>query len=266
MAMRKNTIVGTKLLKALARGGHRIFEMALAKKYAPESNIKLEYLNEALTHLKQNGWIHKLRNGLYALDISFLGGIPIHEHEIAMFLVRPAAISHFSAFQYHGLTDQIPHAVYISTLNTSIVPRLSSKSPLGPCINGIPYIFIKIKSDHFFGFTERWEASTKIVYTDYERTLLDGLCRPDLCGGIQEVLYAFQHNIDSLNIPKIIDYALKHNIAVTKRLGWALESLKISSDALEPLKKRAVTSYTKLNMTADAKGSFNKQWMIIENI
>jgi len=262
----KKTKIGVDLLKILARRGYRIFDMSLAKQFAPEADIKLSYLSEAISHLKQNGWIYPLRNGLYVLDISFLGGIPIHEHEIAMFLVNPAAISHFSAFQHHGLTDQIPHVVYVSTLSCSRLPRLSIKSAMGYNINRVAYRFVKNKPAYFFGFTYHWEGSTKVTYTDYEKTLLDGLSHPHFCGGMQEVLHAFQQNVATIDVQKIISYALKLEIAATKRLGWILDHLNVGTDLLNPLLERPVKSYNKLDVAHDAKGHLNRKWMVIENI
>ena len=50
-------------------------------------------------HLRRNGWIVSLRRGLYALASTVPGVTPAHEFEIAMALVEPAAISHWSATQ-----------------------------------------------------------------------------------------------------------------------------------------------------------------------
>lgn len=266
MTRQKKTSIGVELLKVLARRGHRIFDLSLAKQCVPEVGMSPPYLEESISHLKKNGWIYSLKKGLYAMDVSFLGGIPIHEHEIAMFLVKPAIISHFSAFQYHGLSDQIPHVVYVSTLSNSLIPRLSAKSAMGYLINGVPYQFIKVKEKYFFGFDHRWEGSTKIMYTDYEKTLLDGLSRPYLCGGIHEVLHSFQAHLGSIDLSKIIDYSLRLEIATIKRLGWTLDQLQVNPDLLEPLRQRPISSYNKLNVSGDANGNHNKKWMIIENV
>ena len=55
-----------------------------------------------------------VKRNLYELDPVLMGGLPVHEFEIATYLVKPSAISHFSAFHVHELTDQIPQIVYAS--------------------------------------------------------------------------------------------------------------------------------------------------------
>ena len=130
----------------------------------------------------------------------------------------------------------------------------------------IPYKFIKYKTEHYFGFVSRWEGSTKIIYTDYERTLLDGLTHSHLCGGIKEVLYTFEYNISKINLSRIVDYALKLETATAKRLGWILDKLGIHTETLAPLLLLPAKSYHKLNVSANTYGQYNRKWMIQENL
>ena len=52
-----------------------------------------------------------------------LGFAAAHEFEIAMVLVDPAMISHWSALHHHGLTEQIPRNVFVLTTTDACVPR-----------------------------------------------------------------------------------------------------------------------------------------------
>ncbi len=65
--------------------------------------------------LKDN-WLERVKKGMYILSSDNTGISPIHEYEIAMYLVKPSMISHYSAFYYHNLTEQVLRDVYISTL------------------------------------------------------------------------------------------------------------------------------------------------------
>ena len=104
----KKTHIGVDLIRRIAAEGDRIFSTERARELAPEVGLKDSYLREALYHLRRNGWIVPLRRGLYALSASVPGVTPAHEFEVAMALVSPAAISHWSALHYRGLTDQVP--------------------------------------------------------------------------------------------------------------------------------------------------------------
>lgn len=63
----------------------------------------------------ETGWIVALRRCLYTISPALPGVPPAHEFEIAMRLVRPAAISPWSALHHHGLTEQAPQTVFVLT-------------------------------------------------------------------------------------------------------------------------------------------------------
>ena len=111
----KKSQVGIELVRMLASEGHRIFSTETARQFSTRAGIKDEYLLEALFHLRGDRWIVSIRRGLYAITSSVPGIAPAHEFEIAMALVSPAAISHWSALHYHGLTEQAPRRVFVLT-------------------------------------------------------------------------------------------------------------------------------------------------------
>ncbi|MES4786545.1 MAG: hypothetical protein C4294_12755, partial [Nitrospiraceae bacterium] len=120
----KKSEVGIELVRLLAIEGDRIFSTDRARELAPRVGLKDAYLWESLYHLRQNGWIVSLRRGLYALSSTVPGVTPAHEFEIAMALVEPAAISHWSALHHYGLTEQAPRKVFVLTTTEVSVPRM----------------------------------------------------------------------------------------------------------------------------------------------
>lgn len=92
------------LLQNLLAQGLRVFTNGTVKDIAIRLNISKVYTNIILSSLIQEGWLRDIRKGLYAFT-STAGIHPIHEFEIAMQLVKPTMISHYSAFYYHELTD-----------------------------------------------------------------------------------------------------------------------------------------------------------------
>ncbi|NGX53913.1 MAG: hypothetical protein K1000chlam4_00634 [Chlamydiae bacterium] len=85
------------LLRELVNDGHRIFTMSQAWGKAKQLNINEKYIAEALCHLKRDNWIRTLKRGVYALTAESGFGSPPHNFEIAMALVSPSAISHWTA-------------------------------------------------------------------------------------------------------------------------------------------------------------------------
>lgn len=266
----KRTAVRINLARKLAEEGERIFTTDRARQLASEVGMRENYVLEALHHLAKNGWIVPLKRGLYAISSTVPAVSPVHEFEIAMALVSPAAISHWSALHYHGLTEQIPRRIFVLTKAGSSVPKTrgkkSNKAETGYPVGEVLYQFIQVKPERYFGIEKVWVGESKISITDPERTLLDGLAMPNYCGDYGEVLHAFEVRGNSLDFDRIIEYALKLDIAIAKRLGWVLERQGVDPARLSPLAELPVKGYRKLDPSGPAKGATNKKWSIQENL
>jgi predicted transcriptional regulator of viral defense system len=265
-----HTVRGVELVRKLASEGHRIFTSARARELAPGVGLSEGYLRQALHHLAKSGWLIRLRKGLYALSSTVPGVTPAHEFEIAMALVDPAAISHWSALHHHGLTNQAPRKVFVLTTTKTSVPRArggkAEQARNGFPVGGTSYQFVQVKSERFFGLEKVWIGEARVTITDPERTLLDGLSMPQYCGDFAEVLHAFEVRGADLNLQRIIGYALKLDAAVTKRLGWVLEHQGVDTASLEPLASLPIKGYRSLDPTGPRKGPCSRRWMIQENL
>lgn len=261
---------GVELVRKLAGEGDRIFTSARARELAPAVGLSEGYLRQALHHLAKSGWVVRLRKGLYALSSTVPGVTPAHEFEVAMALVAPAAISHWSALHHHGLTEQAPRKVFVlTTTETSVPRRRGTKAkrvrdgyPVGDTI----YHFVQVKPDRFFGTERVWIGDARVTITDPERTLLDGLSMPQYCGDFAEVLHAFEVKGADLDLQRTIGYARKLDAATAKRLGWVLEHQGVGSSKLEQLAGLPINGYRKLDPTGPRKGPYHPRWMIQENL
>jgi predicted transcriptional regulator of viral defense system len=266
----KRSEVGIELVRLLATEGDRIFSTDRARELAPRVGLKDAYLWESLYHLRRNGWIVSLRRGLYALSSTVPGVAPAHEFEIAMALVEPAAVSHWSALHHHGLTEQAPRKVFVLTTTGVSVPRMRGARPKqsgqGFRVGDTTYQFVRVRPERFFGTDKVWIGEARVTITDPERTLLDGLTMPQYCGDFAEVLHAFEARGADLDLQRIIEYALKLDAATAKRLGWVLEDQGIDLSNLERLAALPIKGYRKLDPTGPRKGSTNTRWMIQENL
>ncbi len=267
----KHTRKGIEMIRKLSEEGKQIFTIIDAKKIAQSCEISEQYVNEALYYLSQDGWITRLKRGLYLISSTFPGIVPAHEFEIAMFLAKPAAISHWSALYFHGMTEQIPQKVYVTTSgNISVARKISlpgdNQRSFIRKVNNMIYIFIKVKKERFFGIKEYWIGEKKVTITDPERTLIDGLISPKYFGGWAEVYNAFNLYISKVNLDKMISYALHLDTAVAKRLGWILEKNGVEDKKLQKLLSLPVKGYRTLNSAGSRRGPYNKKWMIQENI
>ena len=266
----KKTQVGVELIRRIAAEGDRLFSTERARELAHEVGLKDSYLGEALYHLRRNGWIVSLRRGLYAISSPLPGIAPAHEFEVAMALVNPAAISHWSALHHHGLTEQAPRKVFVLTTTTASLPRARRPKTKGATngyrVGDTSYQFIQVRPERFFGIEKEWIGEAQVAITDPERTLLDGLSMPRYCGDFAEVLHAFAVRSDALDVERIIRYACKLDTATAKRLGWVLQLQGIDPARLSPLVKLPIKGYRKLDPTGPRKGPYNHRWMIQENL
>jgi predicted transcriptional regulator of viral defense system len=261
---------GLRLIRALANEGDRVFTMERARQLGPSVGLSEGYLRQALHHLTKSGWLVRLRKGLYCLSAAVPGVSSAHEFEIAMALAPEAAISHWSALHYHGLTDQSPRKVFVLTTTQTPIPQTKSKNAGHKCsgcpVGNIIYQFVRVKPQRFFGTQKIWVGDARIKITDPERTLLDGLMMPHYCGDFAEVLHALEVRGNQLDLERIIDYSLRLDAATTKRLGWALEAQGIDPARLEKLLNVPIKGYRTLDPTGPRKGPCNRRWMIQENL
>jgi predicted transcriptional regulator of viral defense system len=261
---------GIELVRRLSAEGERVFNTARARELADGIGLSESYFRQALHHLARSGWLVRLRKGLYAISPTVPGVTPAHEFEIAMHLVDPAAISHWSALNYHGLTDQVPVRVFVLTTAQASVPRArgtgTQRTEGGYVVCETAYRFIQVKPERFFGTEKVWLGEARVAVTDVERTLLDGLSMPQHCGDLAEVLTAFEKAVDGLNVDRIADYAVRLGQAAAKRLGWVLERMGVEPAKLTRLLQLPISGYRTLDPTGPRKGPCNGRWMIQENL
>lgn len=261
---------GVELVRKLAAEGDRIFSIDRAREFAPAVGLSEGYLRQALHHLVRSGWLVRLRKGLYAISSAMPGASGVHEFEIAMALVSPAAISHWSAMHYHGLTDQAPRKVFVLTTTAASVPRRPTCPGKGRVegysVGGAIYQFIQTKPDRYFGVEKVWVGEARVTITDPERTLVDGLSMPRNYGDFAEVLHGFEARGEQLDAEKIVGYALRLDAAIAKRLGWVLEELGFTVEQLHALRAVPIRGYRRLDSTGPRRGSCNRRWMIQENL
>ncbi len=271
MSQKKLTIptAGVELVRNLAAEGDRIFSTDRARELAPSVGLSKGYLRQALHHLVRSGWLVRVRKGLYVISSTVPGTSPVHEFEIAMALVSPAAISHWSAMHYHGLTDQAPRKVFVLTTTEVSVPRRPSGNSKGReegyRVGDTLYQFIQTKPDRYFGAEKAWVGEARVTITDPERTLVDGLSMPQHCGDFAEVLHAFKARGEQLDVERIVGYALRLDVATAKRLGWVLEELGYAGEQLDALLAVPIKGYRRLDPTGPRRGSCNRRWIIQEN-
>jgi len=265
---------GMRLLRQLFLHGKRIFNMQDVAAAATLEKIPHNQLRKILSNLAKHKRVLRLRRGLYVS----IGLLPeqtnTHPFVISAYLIQPSAISHWSALQHHGLTEQIPQIVTASTPNKFVTPSMREKQPQRSKtkhlweIDGVRYEYIHVQQKHFFGIEKIWlDEHFQVPITDKERTLLDVFIYPKMFGGMGEALGALENALAAIDIQTLVQYAIQYDKkSVAKRLGWALEYFGVAAKQLEPLLKVPINYYCRLDPSASATGPCDKRWMIQNNL
>ncbi|MFI4957092.1 MAG: type IV toxin-antitoxin system AbiEi family antitoxin domain-containing protein [Gammaproteobacteria bacterium] len=253
----------------------RIFNTEQAREAAAKIGIPQNTLNVILSRLFKQGIIRRIRRGLYA-SVGILGEVEsIHPYVISAFLVQPSAISHWSALQHHGLTEQIPLTIMASTPMRVYTPSMrdphlnDSDHKHAWVIDETRYEYITIQEKHFnFGMEKIWiDPHFVVQITDKERTLLDVFVYSKMFGGMGGALGILEEALGDIDIQRFANYAKQYDEkAVAKRIGWALEYFGVDEQYLRPLLDIPLASYCLLDPVGSAVGPCDKRWMIQNNL
>jgi len=64
----------------------------------------------------------------------------------------------------------------------------------------------------------------------------------------------------------MIDYSLRLDAVIAKRLGWIMEKVGVEDAILQKLEALPIKGYRVLDSSGPRKGTCNKRWMIQENL
>jgi len=263
-----------RLLRAILGEGHYIFDSNLAKQIAKKLGIQAANTTRLLSSLVNQGWLIRLKRGLYAGTGQLPGQFEIPPFVIATHLISPAAISHWSALNYHGFTEQIPQRITAMTPQKITFPTQYQPNKTKPYkkhvweVGGIYYEYINVKPECFFGIDKIWlDEYFCVEIVDKERAVLELFASIRYFGGIGEVLGIMKSSFGEINLKQLIQYAIQYNnAAVIKRLGWTLEYLKITIAEIEALHAFPIKGFRLLDPTRPKTGLYNKRWMILNNL
>ncbi len=250
-----------KLVTGLYEQGHRVFRLADAARITGLGSRPARNLVSGLVH---RGIVTRLKPGLFNLVPFELG----EEREyvdnpfiVAREMMRGKTyyISHASAMDIHQMVTQPQLVVYV----TSPHP-MRSRTALGT-----EYRFVRCQSRDVFGLEEHWvDGRERVIVSDLERTIVDGLRQPEHCGGITEVAKGMWIRKDALDISKLIDYAIRSTIGATcRRLGYLLELYDLGTEEqLGRLRDSLTSTYALLDPVLPADGKFLHRWRLQVNI
>jgi predicted transcriptional regulator of viral defense system len=223
-------------------------------------------LYNLLAYHLQRGHIIRIRRGLY---YSVPPGIessscPVDPFLIASKMAIDAVLGYRTALDIFGK---------LHTVSNEFI-YLSNKVEKGPYIfKDVKYrrasipTSLKEKGKERFGVTSVDRLGQTVFVTSLERTLVDILDRPNLCGSWEEIWRSLEA-IEYFNIDAVLDYAfLLENATTIAKLGFFLEThrdaLFISDQHLEKLLKHRPKKPHYLEAQRSSSQKLISKWNLI---
>ncbi|MHB1361829.1 MAG: type IV toxin-antitoxin system AbiEi family antitoxin domain-containing protein [Thermoleophilia bacterium] len=253
--------VEARLLASLAYQNKIIFTIQEAQAV---TGSPLPAVHSLVSGLVKKKWLIRLVQGKYLIVPLEAGEKGEHTENwfvIAKNLIeaKPYYISYYSALDIHEMVTQPVMTIYISTP----IRRIPKN------ILGAAFRFIYTKPKDLWGIEDVWVTqSQKVKTSDLERTIIDCLDRPELCGGVSEVAKGIWTKRNEIDYPKLAEYSKKlGRKSIIKRLGFILETYSLGSQAmLSTLKQEITNSYTLLDPSLPASGRFKSSWKVRVNV
>jgi predicted transcriptional regulator of viral defense system len=264
---------GLRLLSRLPETG--IFRTHDALKAGAGLELSASHVHKLLHELAASAWIARLQRGLYAPVDRQTAAPRAHPFTIGTALVRPAAVSHWSALAHWELTDQVPQVVTVSspTLTADRSRRRRSRSTETDdlwTVAGHRYRVVFIRQRQFFGLKDVWvDERERVPIYDAERALLDTLQHFHVFGSLTPALEILEEHVGDLDLDRLVDYATRLAVGpVTRRLGWALEHVGAPQEVRARLATHLLASAraVRLDPTRPGRGEHSKVWGVVENL
>lgn len=250
-----------RLVATLYERGRPIFTLA---EVSDITGLESPSARSFVRKLVSRGVAARLRPGLFTLvpfelglEREYLGNPYVVARELMK--GEPYYLSHASAMDIHRMVTQPQLVVYVT----------SPKPMRGRVVLGTEFRFFRCKPSHFFGMSECWaDKQEKVVVSDLERTVLDGLKHSEYCGGLTEVAKGLWMRRADLDVRKLVNYALRLDIgAVIRRLGYLLEAYGIDApEEIERLRGHLTATYLLLDPLLPPEGKFLARWRLRINV
>lgn len=217
------------------------------------------YLSKVLTVMVSKGMLMRLNRDLYHI-------IPLSADPktyapdsrlVAKYLMRGREyyIAYSSAMHILGLQDQ-------PGLRTMVATR-EQRQPSVLNVKGTEVQFVYHTYSRFFGYQETWiNTEEQAMVSDLEKTLVDAVSKPHLCGGIIEIGKAIYRSKERAELQKLFFYLARNGSYAAKKRYLFLSDLlglEWSSDH-ERMLNETGSSISLLDPTGRDQGKKNSRF------
>lgn len=167
--------------------------------------------------LLQKGWLQRASNGHYAVLPAEWGAEKIEDFDIyvlASASVDNGYVGWWAAASRHGFTTQVPNMIHVAT-DRQVPPRMIQDNPVR---------YVKLTPRKFFGWEDMPSFGRTFRISSPEKTLIDCIDRPDLCGGPTELARIITRAVETVSPDKAAETAIKNgSVSTCQRLGFLVD-------------------------------------------
>lgn len=213
------------------------------------SNWDLQQTKNLVVKLVRNGWLIRIKKGLYAIsDLSNRGFLSLSPYVVANLLVKESYVSFESALAYYGMFDQL----------TSKIIAVSKTKYKTASLNSIQYDFLNVKEQFFFGWQKVTIDNQTVLIAYAEKALVDMIHFHRSKYSVDLVIEKLKEHQDKLDMKRLNEYISKMSIVTIKTYGFIFDLLGINSEKLYKLVKG--NNVTLKMLSDDTK--FNAKWRL----
>jgi len=216
---------------------HRVFT---ADEFGSTLNLAPSSRDSLLGYYRQRGRILPVRRGLYWVVRA--GEAPeictVDPFLVASRMTGDAVLAYHTALEFHGRAYS-----GFSELQYQTARAARTTTFRGWRFRAVRFPKVLQQSGElFFGVEEHDRSGQSVRVTGLERTLVDVLDRPELCGGWEE-LWRSVEMVEFFDLDQVVEYALLLGNATTVgKVGWFLdlhrESLMVQEEHLRILREK----------------------------
>ena len=187
-------------------------------------------------HCKR-GRVVRVRRGLYATVPWGTDPASVDPYLVAAKMTGDAVLAYHTAMEFHGRAYSVHwRLVYVSaskSLPLTFQSHAFRGAPVPPPL--------RAKGEEMFGVTRHNRSGVELRVTNYERTLVDVLDRPDLTGSWEEIWRSLE-SVEFFDLDQVIEYTrMLENATTAAKVGFFLEQhrdpLMVEEAHLDPLRK-----------------------------
>ena len=213
----------------------------------------MDSARSAIKRLMKDGMVVKIRNNMYTCISGETGAPVANRFQIASHITSTSYVSHHTAMEYYGITDQVYYDVYVS----------SETSFRDFTFDGYTYCFVASKNAEGI---EKPPYSGGVAVTNLERTIVDSIKDMDKISGIEEVIQNMEsvHRMQEKRLLKYLE--LYQNQFLYQKMGYLLwqhkEKMGLSDSFFEKCKNQIGKSKRYLTRDQDG-GRYDDTWKLV---